>query len=146
MSSMSSHRSFVHASRRIPPLHSRLRPSTDYQHLSSSSKFCANPRQLSRTFSSSPRSCHGRSKGKESFGSRLRIALNATKIQWYPIPVALGIGSLGLLQFYKIREREKAKQKEEEQWETGGGGNGDDGRPKRRPRIKPTGPWFVRES
>ncbi|RQM08155.1 hypothetical protein DH86_00000601, partial [Scytalidium sp. 3C] len=78
-----------------------------------------------------------RSKYKESFGSRLRKALRETKIQWYQIPVGLGIGFLGLLQFYKVSEREKARIAEEAQ----------DGekqtRPKKRERIRPTGPWQV---
>jgi len=142
---MSAHRNVVHISRKIAPLplHQRLRPSTNYQHRYSSSKFCTCPRQSFRKFSSSPRSGHGQRNGKESFGTRLRAALNDTKIQWHPIPIGLGIGLLGLLQFNKVREREKARQKEEEQWEASGGGKGEDGRPKRRPRIRPTGPWFV---
>jgi phosphatidylserine decarboxylase len=89
---------------------------------------------------------------KESFGTRLRKALSETKIKWYPIPVGLGIGFIGLAQLYRVNEREKARR--EEEWEddryvrsTGSGENGSDGdsegRPKRRPRIRPTGPWFV---
>lgn len=134
---MSTQRAVLHTRRQILSSHQRIRPATQ----SSSSRFCACQRRSLRNFSSSSR--HGKSKGKESFGTRLRAALNDTKIEWYPIPVGLGIGSLGLLQFYKVREREKARQIEEEQWETGSGGNGDDGRPKKRPRIRPSGPWQV---
>lgn len=87
---------------------------------------------------------------RESFGTRLRKALNNTKIKWYPIPVGVGIGFLGLGQLYRINEREKAKRREE--WEddgllksTGPNGEEHDGtlgrRPKRRERIRPTGPW-----
>jgi phosphatidylserine decarboxylase len=78
--------------------------------------------------------------------------LGETKIKWYPIPVGLGIGFLGLVQFYKVNGRERSRR--EEEWEndgylksTGSGGeNGDEsigGRPKRRERIRPSGPWFV---
>lgn len=124
--------------------HPRIRPQA---RVLSSSRFCTCQRQTVRDFSSSSRRYDSNSKGRESFGSRLRAALNDTKIQWYPIPVGLGIGLLGLLQFNKIREREKANQREEEEeegeWANGSNGNGDDGRPKKRPRIRPTGPWLV---
>lgn len=93
-------------------------------------------RQIRRPLSSTSARFQQRSKYKESFGSRLRKALRETKIQWYQIPVGLGIGFLGLLQFYKVSEREKARIAEEAQ----------DGekqtRPKKRERIRPTGPWY----
>lgn len=47
-----------------------------------------------------------------------------------------------MLHINKIREREKAFRREEEE-ANGSNGNGDDQRPKRRPRIRPTGPWQV---
>lgn len=89
---------------------------------------------------------------KDSFGTRLRKALGETKIKWYPIPAVLGIGFLGLGQAYRVNEREKARLADE--WEddgyvksTGSGGDSEReelrGRPKRRERIRPTGPWFV---
>ena len=88
---------------------------------------------------------------KESFGTRLRKALSETKIKWYPIPVGLGIGFLGLGQLYRVNEREKAKLALEDDAYSnfaGSGENGGDegqrGRPKRRERIRPTGPWLVR--
>ncbi|KAK1833374.1 phosphatidylserine decarboxylase-domain-containing protein [Podospora conica] len=57
------------------------------------------------------------------------------KIEWYPIPIGLGIGFLGLVQFYKVYSREK---------EQDDGENGEPGsRPKKRPRIRPEGPWQV---
>lgn len=106
----------------------------------------------SRLFSSSARSYQRQTDYKESFGTRLRRSLRDTKIQWYPIPVGLGIGFLGLAQLYKINEREKAKEREKglENDESikgvGSGGNIPDkqseGRPKRRHRIRPTGPWY----
>jgi phosphatidylserine decarboxylase len=78
--------------------------------------------------------------------------LGETKIKWYPIPVGLGIGFLGLVQFYKVNERERLRR--EVEWEdegyvattssgreSGEGGPGE--RPKRRERIRPSGPWFV---
>ncbi|KAH8589973.1 phosphatidylserine decarboxylase [Bisporella sp. PMI_857] len=89
---------------------------------------------------------------KGSFGSRLRKALSETKIKWYPIPVGLGIGFLGLGQLYRVNERERLKRQQE--WEDDGylysSGNGEEGkdreqegRPRRRERIRPTGPWQV---
>lgn len=76
---------------------------------------------------------------KESFSSRLRAALGKTKIQWYPIPVGLGVGFLGFLQFTKIqrRERERIEAEREEEYET------PSGRPKKRPRTRPSGPWYA---
>ena len=106
--------------------------------------------QTPRGFSSSARLYRQKPEYNESFGTRLRRALGETKIKWYPIPVGVGIGFLGLLQFYRINEREKARRQEE--WEDdaylkskgeGDGHNGLEGRPKRRERIRPTGPWFV---
>lgn len=77
---------------------------------------------------------------KESFSSRLRSALAGTPIKWYPIPVGLGIGFLGFLQFTKIQRREEQgrdlRHEEEEDEEP-------TGKPKRRPRIRPSGPWSV---
>ncbi|KAI9735376.1 MAG: phosphatidylserine decarboxylase 1 [Claussenomyces sp. TS43310] len=112
---------------------------------------CRCQERASRRFSSSPRS-HRQSDGRESFGTRLRRALGETKIKWYPIPVGLGIGFLGLLQAYRVNEREKIRQREEDEndayLKSVGSGNGgeerdSEGRPKRRKRIRPTGPWQV---
>lgn len=106
--------------------------------------------QRSRLFSSSSKLY--RNDYRESFGTRLRRALNHTKIKWYPIPVGVGIGFLGLGQMYRVNEREKAKRlgwEEEEAFlkSTGSGGEERDGtlgrRPKRRERIRPTGPWYI---
>jgi phosphatidylserine decarboxylase len=99
----------------------------------------------SRLFSSSTRLYRQQPNYKDSFGKRLRKALSETKIKWYPIPVGLGIGFLGLAQLYRVNEREKARR--EEEWENNG--NRGDGEseliPKKRQRIRPTGPWFVSE-
>lgn len=93
-----------------------------------------------RQFITTPRPCFHRSSQKhqnnDRFGSRLRGALRDTKVKWYPIPVGLGIGFLGLVQFYKTQAREKERlEKEASEFEGG--------RPKRRPRIRPDGPWQV---
>ncbi|ATY58463.1 phosphatidylserine decarboxylase proenzyme 1 [Cordyceps militaris] len=77
-----------------------------------------------RDFSSGP---SGR---RPRFSQRLGDALRKTKVTWYHIPVGLGVGFLGLIQFYKVQAREREKQE---------GGD----RPKPRPRIQPDGPWQV---
>jgi phosphatidylserine decarboxylase len=96
----------------------------------------------SRTFSFTRVTCGKQNfHRKESFRSRLNSALKNTKIKWEPIPIALGIGFLGAFQLYRIQRREKHTQAE--------GGNGDEGaldsqgRPKKRERIRPSGPWTV---
>ncbi|EEQ27155.1 phosphatidylserine decarboxylase 1 [Microsporum audouinii] len=75
--------------------------------------------------------------GKESFRSRLGAALRKTKVEWYPIPVGLGIAFLGLAQFYKSQQAEKQRMlMEAERGE----------RPQEvvpRQRVRPTGPWQV---
>ncbi|KAF2124783.1 phosphatidylserine decarboxylase [Dothidotthia symphoricarpi CBS 119687] len=77
---------------------------------------------------------------KESFRSRLNSALKGTKIKWEPIPIALGIGFLGAFQLYRIQRREKHTQAEGERGEEG---LDQQGRPKKRDRIRPSGPWTV---
>lgn len=76
---------------------------------------------------------------KGGFGSRLRFALRNTKVEWYPIPVGLGIGLLGLLSFYRSHRAERERLAQDavgDEWENGA-------RPPRRPRIVPTGSWQV---
>ncbi|CEO59127.1 Putative Phosphatidylserine decarboxylase [Penicillium brasilianum] len=78
-------------------------------------------------------------KARGGFGSRLRFALRNTKVEWYPIPVGLGIGLLGVLHFYKSQRAERDRNAQDEAgdaWENGK-------RPPRRPRVVPTGPWQV---
>ncbi|KAJ6073733.1 uncharacterized protein N7446_001510 [Penicillium canescens] len=73
------------------------------------------------------------------FGSRLRFALRNTKVEWYPIPVGLGIGLLGLLHFYKSQRAERdrvARDAAGDEWD-------ESKKPPRRPRIVPSGPWHV---
>jgi phosphatidylserine decarboxylase len=82
---------------------------------------------------------------KESFGARLKTALNKTRIEWYTIPVVAGIGFLGATQFYKVTQREKARQEEENRLNAYSDGGDHEphepGRPKKRKRIRPSGPW-----
>lgn len=68
---------------------------------------------------------------EESFSTRLGKAWRKTKVDWKPIPVGLGIGFLGLLQFIRIRRREGGAQ--EGDLETDGK------RPPKRERIYPSG-------
>ncbi|OAA66173.1 phosphatidylserine decarboxylase proenzyme 1 [Cordyceps fumosorosea ARSEF 2679] len=82
------------------------------------------PPGAARDFSSGP------SGQRPRFSQRLGDALRKTKVTWYHIPVGLGVGFLGLVQFYKVQSREREKQ------------DGGD-RPKPRPRIQPEGPWQV---
>jgi phosphatidylserine decarboxylase len=80
---------------------------------------------------------HGRD--EESFSSRLGKAWRRTKIEWKPIPIGLGIGFLGFLQFLKVQAREGPINE-------GVGSSGDiepGKRPPKRERIRPSGPWQV---
>lgn len=96
---------------------------------------------LQRRAFSSTRHCCDKAPGQEqeSFSSRLGKAWRNTKVEWYPIPVGLGIGFLGFLQFSRVRARERAAEIEEGNGK--GEGNGD--RPPKRKRIRPSGPWQV---
>lgn len=83
-----------------------------------------------KTFSSST----GGGGKRPRFSQRLGEALRNSKVTWYQIPVGVGIGFLGLIQFYKVSSREKEKQLQQEE---------EGGRPQKRPRIRPDGPWYV---
>ncbi|KAI0834137.1 putative phosphatidylserine decarboxylase [Hypoxylon sp. FL0890] len=102
--------------------------------------YTAATRRSTRQFTATPKACFHRSSQKyqnnERFGSKLRNALRDTKVRWYPIPVGLGIGFLGLVQFYKTQAREKERLEREAE--------GDGVRPKKRARIRPDGPWQVK--
>jgi len=90
-----------------------------------------------RTFSSSRRLYEQRS--KQSF----RSAWNNTRVQWgRPVPIGLTIAALGGLQFYRVSAREKARQEDEQLAEDGTPETDNEGRPKKRPRIRPSGPWY----
>ncbi|KAL8692167.1 MAG: hypothetical protein Q9224_004016 [Gallowayella concinna] len=86
----------------------------------------------SRLYSRSSRPDNG------PFRTRLRTALRKTKVEWRPIPITLGIGFLGAVQFYRVRRREQAKQ-DEEQDEREHRSH----RPSKRKKITPSGPWQV---
>ncbi|KAF1811805.1 phosphatidylserine decarboxylase [Eremomyces bilateralis CBS 781.70] len=95
--------------------------------------FCNSPRCLSQKQDS---------EGKQSFRARLGTALRNTKIEWKPIPIALGIAFLGGVQFYHVqrRERERVKELQEELEDQEMDGLG---RPRDRRRIRPSEPWQV---
>jgi phosphatidylserine decarboxylase len=63
----------------------------------------------------------------------MRAAWNSTRVKWYSIPVAAGIGFLAAKQLYKTSTRERTRVEEQD--------DEDDKRPKRRKRIRPSGPW-----
>ncbi|KAH7242384.1 phosphatidylserine decarboxylase-domain-containing protein [Fusarium tricinctum] len=96
----------------------------------------ARSRCLPRPTASSIRTFASNSGKRPKFSQRLGEAMRNTKIQWYQIPVGLGIGFLGLVQFYKVSSREKERLEMED---------GQDGTrtPKKRARIRPDGPWQV---
>ncbi|KAF8473583.1 phosphatidylserine decarboxylase-domain-containing protein [Kalaharituber pfeilii] len=78
-------------------------------------------------------------KKRPRFGQRLREALSKTKIEWYPIPIGLGIAYLAYAQLRKKIARRKYDEKDQEEQheavvveEKG-----------RRKRIRPDGPWQV---
>ncbi|KAI5286237.1 phosphatidylserine decarboxylase 1 [Ascosphaera aggregata] len=75
---------------------------------------------------------------KESFRSRLGAALGKTKIEWYPIPVGLGIGFLGLVQFLRAKKAEERRQgRQQAEWADG------DIEVVPVPRVRPSGPWHI---
>ncbi|ROT35539.1 phosphatidylserine decarboxylase [Sodiomyces alkalinus F11] len=86
----------------------------------------------------SVRSFSQRSQQRPRFSSRLRAALRDSKTQWYQLPIGVGIGFVGLMQFYKVTTREKEKEELDEV--TGAAGR----KPNGRERIRPDGPWQVR--
>ncbi|OAX79718.1 phosphatidylserine decarboxylase [Emergomyces africanus] len=102
----------------------------------------AAPLSRRRPFSSSSgRWQHnGHEKGgskEESFRSRLRTALGNTKVEWYPIPVGLGIGFLGFVQFFRSKKAEKERLERESGEEDGYGDVSG------RRKVRPSGPWQV---
>ena len=100
--------------------------------------FC---QHLARSFASSSRTPGGKPYSNQGpFSVRLRTALRKTKVDWHPIPITLGIGFLGAVQFYRARRREKVRQEQEAEeageWQDGH-------KPAKRKRIRPSGPWYV---
>lgn len=88
----------------------------------------------------------GGTKNQEPFRSRLLAALRSTKLDWSPVPIGVGIAFLGAFQFYRVRERERKRQEQEDAQsiQNGDGDGGEQGRPKKRKRIRPSGPWYDR--
>ncbi len=105
--------------------------------------FCQRIRPFPRRFTTSTRRFNGEPKQKDRgpFRSRFRAALRDTKVEWRPIPIGLGIAFLGAAQFYRVRQRENRRQKEEEEREKSEADLEKPGRPTRRKRVRPSGPW-----
>ena len=108
--------------------------------------FCQFSRAPARSFAASARQ-NQNVPNSGPFRARLRAALKKTRTDWKPIPVALGIGFLGGLQFYRVQQREKRRQEEEdeearfaEEQEHNGQARS---RPRKRERIRPSGPWYA---
>lgn len=138
------------ARRAFPPrcLAASLRPSNslpvNYSLYSSGASRIARFPASARPFSSS-RSLRNEKKSESkqekpdgedkdgSFWSKLGPALDKTKIEWYTIPVGLGIAFLGFTQFWKVRKAEQERQERESV----------DGDVPPRQRIRPSGPWQV---
>lgn len=98
-----------------------------------------------RFATSTPRRIKDRGfKNQESFRSRLLAALRSTKLDWSPVPIGAGIAFLGAFQFYRVRERERKRQEREDaqSFQNGDGDSREQGRPKKRKRIRPSGPWY----
>lgn len=95
-----------------------------------------------RKFTTSPHFYRdANSKDEGPFGTRLRAALRRTKVEWKPIPVGLGIAFLGAAQFYRVREREKRRQAEEGDAVSDNRDEEGIAKPRKRKRIRPSGPW-----
>ncbi|RAK78395.1 phosphatidylserine decarboxylase 1 [Aspergillus fijiensis CBS 313.89] len=99
----------------------------------------AGARHFSKTWKQSQNQDQKQTSSRRStFGSRLRFALRNTKVEWYPIPVGLGIGLLGLLQFYKAQRAERERAEREAAGEPFDFQNAS-----ARPKHRLSGPWQV---
>ena len=96
-------------------------------------------RPLSKRTFTCARCLRREQKREEPFNKRLGKAWRATKIEWKPIPIGLGIGFLGFLQFLRVQARESPST------DAGGGADNEEPgkRPPKRERVRPTGPWQV---
>ena len=105
--------------------------------------YCQHVRPPSRRFATSTKRFNRETKQryKGPFRTRLRAALRDTKVQWRPLPIGLGIAFLGAAQFYRVQQREKRRKEEEEAHEKNEGERDQTGRPTRRKRVRPSGPW-----
>lgn len=83
---------------------------------------------------------------KQSFRTRLGAAWRSTRIVWRPIPLGLGIAFLGAFQSYRIYNTRR-RDAEDEEWRRRAvhPDEYEEGhlRPRRRERVRPTGPWTV---
>ena len=101
--------------------------------------FCQQTRFFPR-FSTSVRARQEQHQYKNPFRTRLRIALRDIKVQWkYRIPLGLGIGFLGVIQFYRVQDR--AKKRHQEEQDALESTEDSKVRPRKRKRIRPSGPW-----
>ena len=73
------------------------------------------------------------------FGAKGRARLRDTKLEWRPIPIGLGIAVVGALQLYRTQARER----EASSGEHDDSDSSTAHTPKKRKRIKPSGPWQV---
>ena len=89
-----------------------------------------------RTFTSSSARRQQAHSSKESARARLRN----TKIEWYWLPATAGIAFVGGLQSYRMYSTAQAKKEEEEEASIYSDSSG---KPKKRKRIKPDGPWYM---
>jgi phosphatidylserine decarboxylase len=78
---------------------------------------------------------------QQSYFSRLKYAYQKTRVQWYAIPAIAGIAFLGVAHFYRIAKQEKARQEEELAKYASQSEGEQPGKPKKRKRIRPSGPW-----
>lgn len=92
-----------------------------------------------QNFSSSRNQRQSQNK-REPFRKRLRTALDGTQIIWSPIPIALGVASLGGFHFYRSYVSD---QKQDDEWARRNDNGEGDGRQPGRHRIRPSGPWAV---
>lgn len=106
--------------------------------------FCQQTRSSPRSsprFSTSARARQEQHQNNGTFRIRLRTALRDTKVQWrYRIPIGLGIGFLGAVQFYRVQGRERKRHEEEQ--DALMSTEDTKGKPKKRERIRPSGPWY----
>ncbi|KFA64705.1 hypothetical protein S40285_05269 [Stachybotrys chlorohalonatus IBT 40285] len=120
--------------RTLPSVHGRCSGCM----LRQATNLAVKPRYRAQQAANSTRYFSSSSGKRPRFSQRLGEALRNSKITWYHIPVGVGIGFLGLVQFYRVTAREAEKQRELEEIPDG------TRTPKRRPRIRPDGPWQVR--
>ena len=83
--------------------------------------------------SSGSSSSSGKNTKRAGFGQRLRQALSKTKLEWYPIPIGLGISFLAYSQLRKAPIIEETDNVAEVKEETAG---------KKKRIVRPDGPWY----